>query len=242
MCESQLDPFSLLFMAKQPATPAVACMLFMTVFWIAVASIYTWLCFHVKFRWWVGASCLCSSRWAKLWLQQQWRDLPVLASHAHGPHFAFIQLQQGHMPWQCPSVSSHWGGGGREVLQEVVSCPASNQPMSQMPEVRPGGCCPWSPFGLHFAVWSRAWHSSSPSGETKPEGVSQEDAQCLSVSRHPCRGVQEWGQKAPNSRFYGHEVFSNVWLCRSAPVTLHHLLIQTLRGSSLRGPCTPHRW
>lgn len=182
---SQLDPFSPLFMAKQPATTAVACMLFMAIFWIAVASMYTWLCFHVKFGWWVGASCLHSSGQAELRLQRQRWDLPALACHVHSPRLAHVWLQRGHVLWQSPHMPHAWGGrgggvgcmGGSEVppfsLTHVLG--ARGQSRRSLPMV---------PFRVLLCGVEPCQAQQVPPGETKPKDVSQEDAQCISASRH----------------------------------------------------------
>lgn len=147
MRESQLDPFSLLFVAKQPATPAVACMLFMAVFWIAVASVYTWLCFRVKFGQWIGPSCCRSSGRAELRLQQQWRGLPALTHCTHSPRLARVWLQWGRMPWQSSCMACALGGGGGRVgCAGTARCPTPPHPTSQMPDVGPGGRSLLVPF------------------------------------------------------------------------------------------------
>lgn len=60
-----------------------------------------------------------------------------------------------------------------------------------------------------------------------PSAFLPADAQSMGQARAGQRGAK----KTPNCRSCGHEVLSNVSLCRPAPIALQHLLAQSPRGS-----------
>lgn len=100
--ESQLDPFSLLFMARHK--DGHTCHRLHAVYgWIGEQwHVNTWLCFHVKFGWWVGDGCLGSCGHVRaavlvVAVRPAWPRLP----HAWlvlGMRLAAVRLHD--LPWE----------------------------------------------------------------------------------------------------------------------------------------------
>lgn len=233
-------------MAKQPATPAIARVLFMAVFWIAVASVYTWLRFRVKSGRWAGASCHRSSGWAEPWLQQQRWDLPARLPQAQttlGKRLAAARPRALAVSPCAPCLGGKRQWGGLHRGQWGAS-------------LLPDPCCrcwrlgqegaPYSPllgFALgHGAMLGTAVH---PPGETKPEDVSQEGAQCVAASRHGGRletGGVRVGENIPKLRVlwtWGPQRCFALQTSSHCPAPLANT--DPKRKLSI-GPCTLHGW
>lgn len=113
-------------------------------------------------------------------------------------------------------------------------------PTSQMPDVGPGGRSPLVPFCI-LLCGVEPCRAQKFTLQVKP---NQNMCPRRTPSAFLLAGMQSVGQVragggTPNSRSCGHEVLSNVWLCRPAPVALYRLLTPLLRGSSPRAH-VPH--
>lgn len=148
--ESQLDPFSLLFMAKQPATPAIGCTLFMA--GLESSGIHVYVTVFPCEIWVVGRSWLP-------WLLRTRQGhgcggggqtcLPLAATCVPvlGVCLAAVRLHD--LPWEQLL--------GQTAQQDKM--PWSSLTMSQVPEIGPGVCSPWSSFEF--------WHQMASPGDMR---------------------------------------------------------------------------
>lgn len=167
-------------MAKQPATPAVACMLFMAVF-LGISGIHVYVTVFPCEIWLLGRSRLPS-------LQRTGRAAVAVAARpacSHSPGTG-----PGSLP-TCLMLGGEevvgWGGlhgGQRDAPLLPNPCPGYQRWVqegnSHSPLLGFALCC--------GATMGTAVH---PPGETKPGDLSQEGTQCFSASRHSVHGASE---------------------------------------------------
>lgn len=115
---------------------------------------------------------------------------------------------------------------GRAVVVVAVASPA----------------CPWLPHLCPCLayVWLQWDCMTCPGGAAGPHCTAGQHAMVLPCPRDWSRSVLPvvlFQVLAPNGKSCGHEVLNDIQLCRPDPITLHHLLTQSPKGSCLRPMC-----